>query len=295
MDGNGSLLSINTITEKKVNEDYISCFQNETLNMKGIVLGDGIGSHYKPELGAKFCVNTLTRLLEECKSLQGLDFNLFFNNVSNSLKKEFNLETNELHEIDANKAYGTTLICIIEFEHKFVIAYIGNGSVWHLRGNYPTLINQQRYLPWNALNVLNPHTVDEGGKEALYKFFALESTSEQIEPSVVTIIKDNSLFGDVLIASTDGLYSNDHIPVAKDGEGGLWIGGEKKIELLFNSLKEFAESENLSNEHLNNTLNSYTDLIKEKKLLDDDTTYGILYSKKAVEYQKLKNEKNQST
>ncbi len=286
-----SLLSAHTVTEKKVNEDFIDSFQNDILNFQGIVLGDGIGSHYNPELGSKFCVSELVRLLKEITEISDLDFNLLFKKISISLKKEFK---NSSEEIEPSKAYGTTLICILDFEHKFIVAYLGNGSVWHLRGNYPELINKQRYLPWSAINILNPHTIDEGGKEALYKFFALESSDEQIEPSVITIQKDNVLFGDVLIASTDGLYSNDHIPIAKDGEGGLWIGGEKKMELLFKSLKEFSITSQLTNESLTIKLNSYVESIKEQKLLDDDTSFGLIYTTKAVEYKKQKNEQDSS-
>ena len=287
-----SLLSAHSVTEKSTNEDFISSFKNDKLNFKGVILGDGIGSHFKPELGSKFCVSELVNLLEECESTNDLNYNLLFEKVSNSLKKKYADTSND---IEFTQAFGTTLICILEFKDKFISAYIGNGSVWHLRGNFPVLINKQRYLPWSALNLLNPHTIDEGGKEVLYKFFALKSSDKQIEPSIITISKDNSLFGDLIIATTDGLYSNDHIPIAKDGDGGLWIGGEMKMELLFNSLKEFSKSKELTNDHLKNILKSYTTQIKEQKLLDDDTTFGIIYTGKAIEYQKIQNEKNTDT
>lgn len=289
-----SLSSINTVTEKKVNEDHIDFFYNKSLNFKGIVLGDGIGSHYKPEVGSSFCVSKLIELLKNCNSEGDLNFSQFFHSVSQALKKEFAKSVSKLNEVEPNKAYGTTLICILEFERDFKIAYVGNGSVWHLRGNYPTLINRQRYLPWSALNLLNPHTIDEGGKEVLYKFFALETLQEQTEPNIITITKDNSIYGDVLIATTDGLYSNDHIPVAKDKEGDLWIAGEKKMEMLFNNLKKFSEVKSMNDEQLNDILNSYCKEIKELKLLDDDTTFGLFYSEKAIEYQKLKNAGNSS-
>lgn len=286
---NKSLLSTHSTTDKDINQDYISSFINQELNFKGIVLGDGIGSHYKPDVGSKFCVLELVRLLKNCETINELDFNSLFKKVSNSLVKEFE---SKIDNIEPKSAYGTTLICILEFEEKFIVAYVGNGSVWHLRGNYPNLISNQRYLPWSAINMLNPHTIEESGKEALYKFFALETLEKQIEPSVITIAKDNFIFGDILIATTDGMYSNDHIQVAKDKEGGLWIQGEKKMEILFNSLKDFSQNKDLNNDTLDNILTSFTEAIKEQKLLDDDTTFGLVYSEKAIEYQKLENERN---
>lgn len=287
-----SLISIHSISEKKVNEDFLQDFINPILNFKGFVLADGIGSHYQPDLGSRFCVKTLCDVLGNISNISELDFKKIFQKVALSLKHEF-LNNDDDFE-NPKSAYGTTLIACLDFENKFIVAYLGNGSVWHLRGNFNALINKQRYLPWNALNLLNPHTVDENGKEALYKFIALETEEIQIEPSVMEIYKDNEIYGDLLIASTDGLYSSDHIPIAKDRDGGLWISGEKKMELLFNTLKEFSENENLSEQNFKEKLDEYALNIKEQKLLDDDTTFGIIYSQKAIEYQKRLNEKDTS-
>jgi hypothetical protein len=125
---------------------------------------------------------------------------------------------------------------------------------------------------------LNPHTVEENGKEALYKFIALESTENQISPSVIQINKDNELFGDIIIISTDGLYSNDHNPVAKDREGNIWIAGERKIELLFNSLKYLINENKFEEQIINESIDEYLKEINENKLVDDDTTFGIIFN-----------------
>jgi len=287
-----SLISTHSISEKKVNEDFSQDFVNPALKFKGFVLADGIGSHYQPDLGSKFCVKRLCDILSNIKSISELDFKKIFQRVASSLKQEF--LNNEDGLENPKRSYGTTLIACLEFENKYIVAYLGNGSIWHLRGNFNSLINKQRYLPWNALNLLNPHTVDENGKEALYKFIALETEEIQINPSVIQIYKDNEIYGDLLIASTDGLYSSDHIPIAKDRDGGLWVSGEKKMELLFNTLKEFSGNENLSERNFKEILEEYALNIKEQKLLDDDTTFGIMYSQKAIEYQKRLNEKDTS-
>jgi len=64
------------------------------------------------------------------------------------------------------------------------------------------------------------------------------------------------------------------------------------MEILFHSLKEFSNSKSLTNDNLDNILTTYTELIKEQKLLDDDTTFGVIYTKKAIEYQNIENEDN---
>ena len=270
-----SNLLIKSISPKLKNEDFIETVINDELNFNAIILGDGIGSHYKPDEGSNFCVKTLKKHLENCKNLDELNFKELFKTVYSELKENFsNIEDNT---IDKTQAYGTTLICAIELEDKYIVAYLGNGSAWHIRGNFHTF-SPQRYLPWNAINLLNPHTIEENGKEALYKFIALESTENQILPSVIEINKDNELFGDIIIISTDGLYSNDHNPIAKDREGNIWIAGEKKMELLFNRLKNLINENKFEEQIINDSIDEYLKEINESKLVDDDTTFGIIFN-----------------
>ena len=268
-------LLIKTISPKLKNEDFIETIINEELNFKAIILGDGIGSHYKPDEGSKFCVKSLKKHLVNCKKPDELNFKELFKTVYFELKENFdNIEDDT---IDKRQAYGTTLICAIELEDKYIVAYIGNGSIWHIRGDFHTF-SPQRYLPWNAINLLNPHTVEENGKEALYKFIALESTENQILPSTIEINKDNEHFGDIIIISSDGLYSNDHNPIAKDKEGNIWIAGEKKIELLLNRLKKMINENNFESQKINESIDEYLKEIIDNKLIDDDTTFGIFFN-----------------
>jgi serine/threonine protein phosphatase PrpC len=268
-----SQIHIKSKSLKSKNEDFIATAINITLDIKAIILGDGIGSHYKPDEGAEFCVNSLKKQIENCKTLSDLNFKELFQKVYAELKEAF--DKNNEENIDKTKAYGTTLICALELNDKYIIAYLGNGSAWHIRGNFSNF-STQRYFPWNAINLLNPHTVEEDGKEALYKFIALESTENQILPSIIEFSKDNILFGDMVIISTDGLYSNDQIPVAKDREGNLWIAGEKKMEILFNRLKDLIKASQFEEEKIRESLNEYLNDITEKKLIDDDITFGII-------------------
>ena len=289
-----SYLTTKTISHKTINEDFIETFSNLNLKCKGFIVGDGIGSNYLPDEGSKFCVTKLKELLENCKSIKDFDFDLLYTSVYTGLKENFETEEVDAKVEDKKQAFGTTLICVIEFEDKFIMAYLGNGSIWHLRGNF-TNFSEQRYLPWNAINILNPHTIEVGGKEVLYKFFALECTELQIKPSVIEIKKDNDIYGDLIIASTDGLYSTDHIPIAKDREGNIWISGEKKMEMLFSSLTNFTQIENFQFVDLEKNINTFLEEINSNKLIDDDTTFGLIISNQALKYQRLINENNSDT
>lgn len=274
-----SYLIERTTSSKVKNEDSLASAINNNLNMKAIIIGDGIGSHYKPDEGSEFCVNSLKNYLQECQSLDELDFQVLFKKVHQDLQEKYGNITDET--IDRSQSYGTTLICAVELRDKYILAYLGNGSIWHIRGNFYKF-SPQRYLPWNAINILNPHTVEENGKEALYKFMALDVTEKQIQPSVIEISKDNDLFGDIIILSTDGLYSNDQIPIAKDREDNIWIAGEKKMELLFNRLKKLAIENQLEEEKVSESMDEYLKEISDNKLIDDDTTFGIFINNIAV-------------
>jgi PPM family protein phosphatase len=288
-----SLVSLHTISNKIKNEDYIIPFSNENLGFDGFVLADGLGSHFQAECGSRFCSEALKTILENIKSLEeeDLNFTILFKKVYEDLKINF-AEDKEIQEIeDKTRVFGTTLICVLELKDKYIIAYLGNGSIWHLRGNFTHFV-EQRYLPWSAINLLNPHTIEQNGREALYKFIALESPELQLEPSVITLSKDNNSYGDILIVSTDGLYSNDHIRVAKDEEGGIWISGDIKIEKLFKALKLFLKNDYIDNDTLDSEMTKYKNNIIENNLIDDDTTFGISISNATVKYHINLNENN---
>ena len=283
-----SIYEIKSVSNKIVNQDYISKFENINLGINGIIVADGLGSHYLAEKGAEICVNELKLLLENFDESQ-LNFDELFKTILSKLKEEAS-KIEDIQKLETKRnVLGTTLICIVEYNHKFVIAYVGNGSIWHIRGNF-THFPPQRYLPWSSINLLNPHTNDENGKEALYKLFSLESEDENVKPTIVEVSKDNDLFGDIFIVSTDGLFSNDKTPIAKDREGGIWISGETKMEILYSKIKSFLF--NQSNITLEKEIEFFYEEIKDKKLLDDCTSIGIIITDQALNYNQNINENN---
>jgi len=282
-----SLFSLHSISNKIINQDFILSVKNEKIGFEGFILADGLGSHFNSEKGSSFCVKSLKEILEKLHDANNLDFNIIFGKVYENLKSTFQSEIQENHVKDKRRAFGTTLISVLEYEKKYLVAYLGNGSIWHLRGNF-THFSKQRYLPWSALNLLNPHTIEENGKEALYKFIAFESDEFQLQPTVIEIAKDNDLFGDILIVSTDGLYSSDHISVAKDKDGGIWIEGDIKMAKLYESLGNFLNGRSTKFKNLQKELRKFTSSILNEKLIDDDTTFGISISASAIKYNRIK-------
>jgi hypothetical protein len=84
---------------------------------------------------------------------------------------------------------------------------------------------------------------------------------------------------------SDGIYSEDQRKYGSNAKG-LWVKYETSMQKFFEHLKLFFESQEYSNETLNNALEKYLGEIKPD--LDDDATLGVLVTEKAITYQKQK-------
>ena len=280
-----SIITCASNTPKKVNEDHCKSFHNPGIDIRGVIVADGIGSHYLPQEGSYFCTLKLKELLESLNSKEDLNFNKLFQDVAKALDEDILSNDDITIPEAAESAFGTTLICAVELEDSYKIAYIGNGSAWHIRGNFNSF-SPVRFLPWNAVNLLNPHTVEEGGKESLYKYFSYKGSN--CIPTVLTISKDTTDFGEIILITTDGFHSPDQCAVGKDGNGKLWVKGEDSLPRLLNPLSELLKygTDELQEGDLNANIERFLAETKESRLMDDDTSIGIILSVQAIKYHK---------
>jgi hypothetical protein len=131
--------------------------------------------------------------------------------------------------------------------------------------------------------MLNPHTVEEDGKEVLYKIFSWKGDS--CSPSVFEIQKNRDLPGEIFVLATDGVYSSDHNIPGKDSEGEIWIPSSKTTEKLFNFLKNYLLEPSISESSLKKAIEiNYLLDLKQHKEMDDCTTVGIIITEKCVDY-----------
>jgi len=281
--------------EESPNADYCQTLSNQTLNFSGIIIADGIGSHFKSDIASKFSCDKLKELLESLDNLENLVFKKLFKQVKSDLI-EYAQKTGEFNydAIDKNQSLSTTLICVLEFKERYEIAYIGNGCIWYVDGRF-NQFSKERYLPWNAINLLNPHTIEQDGKEALYRYMSISDA--QYIPTVLTLYKNMFTPGEIIIAATDGIYSNDHVPVAKDATGTLWIRGEEKMVLIYEHISRFLKDAPIeaNNDDLANTLTQYLATLKEKKMMDDDCAIGVIISPNTIKYHQSLFEKKVKT
>lgn len=283
MELKNSLFAGGSISLKKTNQD--SYFTKECLNLNCniLVVADGIGSFHQSEIASKFVSNNVIDIIERLDDVQKLNLIDVFKEVQLSLKEKYEKEFKE--EDRTEKAYGTTLICCVETVDEFIIGYVGNGAIFHIRGDFNTF-PERFYLPWNSINLLNPHSKEEEGKNAMYRFIAPNCTSQQITPTIIRLSKDEYGSGDIIMLCTDGIYSYDEVKMGKDPNGEIWISGENSMELFYKHFKLFYQRKEFQSDSLKEMINNYLEDLKSNELIDDDATMAITISSVTFKDQK---------
>lgn len=260
---------------KVINQD---CFAIETVLQGNLLMvADGLGSFEKSEEASRFCCQNMVKVMKEL-SLEDnpLDLGDAFLLVYQNLKEKY-------EDLAHQKSHGTTLICCLETKTEYKIGYVGNGGIFHIRGNFHSF-PKQYYLPWNAINLLNPHSVPEEGKEALYKFYAPKNMEFTATPTMLTLTKDTVKFGDILMICTDGVFSNDQVKVGKDTNGKIWTGSEEHVSIFYGMLSAFVRNGKYSTASLTLMLKTYLGKLKEQGSMHDDTTIALTVSEKAIDH-----------
>ena len=282
-----SICAVSSLTNKPKNQDDCKYSFVKEANAHILVVADGVGSHKFAEVGSSFVVKKAVELLEEAVKLspETLDFDSIFFEIQSAL--DIHIENNfpDKSDLKPGACFGTTLIVGIDFPDRFVAAYVGNGSIFNISGyfaNFPPSI----YLPWNAINMLNPHTIEQDGREALYKIFTWKGEKQDFTPTVFELKKNKDLPGEIFVLTTDGVYSADHSIPGKDGENTIWIPSSRTTEILYDYLKNYMLDKSISfdNNALERMLGRYLQNVKESKAMDDDTTLGVIVTGNCLNY-----------
>lgn len=288
----GKLIACATDSNKSgTNQDFCVTLENSKIGISGFIVADGIGSHFKSELAAEFCSNKLKEILESLSDINELNFEKHFKDVKLALiDYAKNSDEFDFNSIEKSQSLGTTLICVIDCGKTYQIAYVGNGSVWLIDGRF-NKFGKNFYLPWNSINLLNPHSIEQEGKAALYRYLSVSDV--QYRPTILILGKNQFIPGEILIATTDGIFSNDAVQIGKDENNTLWIKVEETLPILYNHLSNFlsANPSNAKNEDLKLKLNQFLKELKEKSIMHDDTTIGAIISELTIDYHQKEFEK----
>lgn len=269
-----------SVTEKSINRDAYNIIRNDKLLLNGVIIADGIGNNEGVDEAALFVVDFLKEQTEQLEYIERLSLDIMFENCKTAFNRRF-------RSVISNQQFGTTAIVALEYTYegrnKIKVAYVGNGAIWHIKGNFNHFTENQKF-PWNCVNYLNPHSVEQNGKEALYNCISL-GVKNYSGPSCIDFSCDPE-FGDIIMICTDGIYSYDQLGCSEDGFGEIWLQYSVKMTMFYKYLTDYFKQGNCSNETLEKMLNNYLNELKEMNLLDDDATLGLIISTKAMEYQK---------
>ena len=277
-----SIVAFATITRKSENQD--NCNAVSINNLNSVFVADGLGSYSYAKEASKQVINYLS---SNANSIDGSDnkninpdFTIIFKNTKDKLI-EFANDFYNANPKQVENNLGTTLLVVFENESKIVFSYVGNGGGWHIKGNFTEFPSSFLY-PWNAINVLNPHTLPEGGKEALYKLISDSCDYSECIPSIIELHKNEEV-GDIFMICSDGIFSADQNKAGKNDKG-IWVKYELSMSKFFEYLNHFFKScQFYSKEELTDILNQYLEEIKSQ--LDDDATLGIIITKETLNYQ----------
>lgn len=275
-----SLIAVSSVTIKELNRDFFAEIANEKLKIRGVAVADGIGTNEKVEQASLFVIEFIKQYVEILKPSEELNLEKAFEDCKTRFDERFDKEINNIQ-------FGTTLILAMEYfnkgKGKIKTAYVGNGAIWHIKGNFSQFSENQK-IPWNCINYLNPNCIEENGKEVLSNCISL-GVNNYLGPNIIEFSLDPE-FGDIIMICTDGIYSYDQLVFSEDGFGEIWVRYEVKMRVFYRYLTDYFKQGDCNKETLNKMLRNYLNELKELNLLDDDATLGLIISTKAMEYQK---------
>lgn len=253
-------------------QDYYA--QAAGSDWEAVVLADGISATYKAEWAAKFAVDTLITCLQQAgKPFSTLFFQTAFAELPDLMRTQLPLDFSPVPTSEQiENGFGTTLICGVRQGETYWLAYVGNGGIIHLRSRYLHQSEHQYPVPWSAINLLNPHTIEQGGQERLYRYIspsALHARTRTI-PTVICLTETPDP-GDYFILCTDGVFSNDHLPYTHDDAGRVWLRYEERLCSLYDLLRKKSKP-------TQQDLDEYLENLRAADQLDDDATISILWN-----------------
>jgi len=294
-----------TFSLPKKGEDFVNSYEGKYL--KALALADGVGSAILAKEAARCAVESFIQQVEEIDrpDLQS-DFktiNGVWQKIGAHFREQFENYKKENSNLSPENAFRTTLLTLVETKECYIFSYLGNGSLWVLRGDFGEFIAKSLELepnwpprwPWSAVDIALVHSIPDvlnpnkeigfsrGWEEVLYGYLGPNGCS--IPPNIFQLSKDQ-VKGEVLLLCTDGLSSADQrSEVLKDRAA--WKIDEKMLKLITALANWLREARNQS-EDPRGSLQEEIDQFFQAFQFDDDASLGVLISEKVLEKYGLK-------
>jgi PPM family protein phosphatase len=265
---------------KNPNQDAGDVYRGE--HCSAVAIADGLGSSLDAHIASTRAVRvflTGVRLLDQqANAINPGAVQRLWSLVVRALEQYYT--HNAARYYAQPNALQTTLAAVIELADSYLISYLGNGSLFHIRGDFWNF--WERRWPWCVTDLMLGHSfLSETGKDTLYGIVA--PTGLTAEVRVLQLWKDTT-YGDLLVLCTDGISSPDHLRVGRDANNKLWLEVNPHIDTLLNQfLKPYFTQLRQQNDTavgLEQALQTFL----QAQAFDDDATIGILVSRHARDY-----------
>jgi PPM family protein phosphatase len=279
-----SVLAVATKPAKPQNEDFCDRYNGEIFS--AIAIADGVGSTIDAHIAAELAVENFLKKVKsfddrEQKKVEPKNIVKFWESTAEKIKAYYK-ENKERYQ-DKSTILQTTLITLIELKDRYLISYLGNGSIWYIRGDFWHFGN--RHWPWCMSDLMIGHTfLNEDGKDALYGVLGHKGDTSNVR--ILDITKDMDR-GEIFVLTTDGISSPDHLKIGYDPNNKLWVEVNPHIESLVNTyLVEFFKGISKEDCDQSQILKKILEKFLSERSFDDDATIGIVVSGKAIKYYK---------
>ena len=280
-----------TVGMGEKNRDYCGHFVGNALRC--VAVADGVGESPGSWEGAKIAVcaflEGIRGLDVEEKRLTVETLQAIWAQVGDSLKRRYEENPERFNDprILSSSFLATTLLAVVELDSSYLVTYLGNGSIWLVRGDFWEFLDTPRKWPWCLTDLVLPHTKYRG-EEALSGI--IDHRGLRGAPSILEVQRD-CRDGEIFLLTTDGISSQDKLAVMGVEPSGRLFPlerGHKEdprvIELnrhilgILRMLKRYLVR---LCHHPSTPVSYYIDAYLRSHRFDDDATLGVIISEQA--------------
>jgi|GEM_PF-5327679 len=232
-----------SFTTKNKNEDSYACFSTEKLDL--LIIADGIGSLKYAAQTSNFITNFI---IQKFKQEQNLT------KIINSINTELLEYANE-NNFDPNQM-GSTIIIAQRTLNILNIYWLGNGALFIIK---PEQLLQTPYRP--LVNIIAPDTIHSSLSRYL-------SPQKYLQPNFISLQFEIT---PLVIACSDGIFSEESAEMAKDKNNILWKLYPMPINSLADKILKAIKNDDLN---LKKILKEFQD--EHKNQITDDATIGVM-------------------
>jgi hypothetical protein len=212
--------------------------------------------------------------------------NLFLSEKRNEIKGLIDKSANDI--LSNSIIGGTTLIAAIidanEYTPILRLAYVGNGSIFHLHGNYYELPKSygETNKPYRFSNILIPH-IDKDG--ILIRHISHHSTPAELIPSFIELSLSGP-GGDIVMLFTDGISTLEEDIMVVDDQQRIWRNQSDCVTIILKDLHEWLLNNNseMTQFKMDSFIEGELMKLKELNKLEDDASMGLILTDSVLEH-----------